>query len=113
MSIKNVTWALKTNGFVHGSDRMVLLVMAESASDKEASCWLAVAEIARRADMSKRNAQYCLRRLERDGYIRPTGLHFSGTVIYEFEKGRKPLHRGGAEPCTGEVQRAASKLEVN
>ena len=79
MSIKNVTWARSCTSRL-ASDRLVLHLMADAASEDR--CWLSVASLAERAQMSPRNARYCLRRLERDGWITPVGISPAQTIIY-------------------------------
>src|SRR5262245_37952718 len=90
MSARNMTWVMYECDCVSG-DRLVLMVMADSASDENDACWLSVGNIAARARLSHRQTQRCLRNLEADGYIKPMGKDKSGTTVYAFQKGGRQI----------------------
>jgi len=58
-------WESKTTS---GSDRLVLLALADNAND-EGICWPSVATIARKSNLSKRYTQMILEKLLKDGHI--------------------------------------------
>lgn len=72
--------------------RLVLLVLADFARGDGEGSWPSVATIASAANLSERQVQYSLRRLERDGEIERTGLSQAGTNVY-----RVVMDRGGAD----------------
>jgi hypothetical protein len=93
-----------------GTDRLVLLVMANSANEETGQVWLSTARIAEKARLSKRSVQYALRRLEESGELGARGVHPKhGTNVYVLrcERGadlappQEPISEdGGATACT-------------
>lgn len=55
---------------MRGSERLVLLALADQASKEKGVCWPSVAKIARRAGLSKRQTRRVLSRLRNAGEIR-------------------------------------------
>ncbi len=72
MSVHAISWVLKHSTAEKG-DRLVLIVLADHASNDGTDAYPAVATIAHEARMSERAVQYALRRLERDGHISSEG----------------------------------------
>lgn len=82
MSIHVMSWVLKRSPARLG-ERLVLLVLADHASDDGTDAFAAVSTIAFEARISERAAQYALRNLEAGGAIAATGVHPQwGTTIY-------------------------------
>jgi hypothetical protein len=91
MSIHAVSWVLRHSD-AEKLDRLVLIVLADYAQDDGADAWPSVESIAAKARCSERAVQYALRRLEGDGRIARTGVHWpEGTNVYSVR-----LEWGGA-----------------
>ena len=86
-----MSWVLR-HSEVAGTDRLVLLVLADHAKEDGTAAWPSVATIAREARAGERTVQYSLRRLEEAGAIRRAGLHRMegqrhGTYVYDVLMG--------------------------
>lgn len=84
MSVHVLSWALK-NSDTTLADRLVLLVLADHANDDGTGAYPSVLTIAHEARLSKRAAQYALRRLESHRAIAREGVSQYGTTIYRVE----------------------------
>src|SRR5271154_3447776 len=69
MSIMAVSWVLEQSKAT-GAARLVLLSIANHASEDGDSCWPSIRTIAREANLSERAVQYALPSLERLGELR-------------------------------------------
>lgn len=102
-----MSWVLRNSEETLGS-RLVLLVLADHASDDGTGAWPSVDTIAREARMTRRAVQYALRGLEERGAIVAAGKSKQGTVIYdvwmETPMGAQNLRPGGADDDTGGAQ---------
>jgi hypothetical protein len=76
--------------------RLVLLVLADHASDDGTGAWPSVGTIAQEARMSESQTRECLRRLERNGAIKANGTSPYRTVIYDVIMAPTEI-RGGAD----------------
>ena len=72
MSVQALSWVLEQSP-ARGTDRLVLLSLANHAHPDGSHAWPAVATIAREAGVSERSAQRALRSLEELGAIEPDG----------------------------------------
>jgi hypothetical protein len=101
MSVHVISWVLQQSQARLG-DRLVLLVLADHARADGTAAWPAVETIAREARLSERQVQRCLRKLEDDKRIRPTGKSKDGTTAYTvvMKEGR---HIVGATSSAGNV----------
>lgn len=116
MSVHAVSWVLSESE-ARGSNRLVLIVLADHASPDGTDSYPSVETIARQARISERSAQYALRALERDGHIargddRPNGTR--SYVIHMRSQDLRPAGRdvavgGGAESAPPGVQRVAPR----
>lgn len=129
MSVSAVSWVLSESE-ARGSERLVLIVLADHASADGTDSYPSVETIALQARVSERSAQYALRALERGGHIargedrpngtrcytvhmrpedlRPAGEDVAGDGGADLAPpGVQILHRGGAESRTEGVQRVA------
>lgn len=81
MSIKvmSVVWEHSTH---KEGTLVVLLALADCAHDDGTGAFPSVETLGKKARMSERNVQYCLRRLIDSGEIEHTGKHGKGTNIY-------------------------------
>lgn len=70
MSIRYVATVLDCLPVLSATDTLVLIALADYASDETRECWPSVATIARRARIDRRTVQRRLRSLEERGYIR-------------------------------------------
>lgn len=69
MSVQAITYVLD-HSEAAGSDRLVLIALANHACSEKAECWPSVRLLAREARCSERTVQYALRELEHAGRIR-------------------------------------------
>jgi hypothetical protein len=102
-----MSWVLRHSPTKLGQ-RLVLLVIADHASETGTQSWCSVDTIAEEARLTRRAVQYALRRLEADGAIIETGKGPAGTHEYavlmgaqnlhgaQTQGGRKTLPQGGA-----------------
>ncbi len=91
MSIHPMSWVLRESEAKLG-DRLVLLVLADHASDDGTGAWPSVATIAAEARLSTRQAQRCLRNLVAQGEIEEDGKSKAGTVnwtLVGYQRGRQ------------------------
>jgi hypothetical protein len=93
--------AVLNNSQARLGDRLVLLVLADSADNDTGSCYPGIPTIARKAGMSERAVQYSIKRLEELGELTVTRQSTKfGTNTYALSGkllGVKQLHRGGAD----------------
>jgi DNA-binding transcriptional ArsR family regulator len=97
------------------TDRLVLLVLANSVNEESGTTYLSVGRISERARVSERTVQYALRRLEESGEITRAGKHPQfGTMVYRLNvsaegvQDLRPLHPVGVQPVApGGVQPVA------
>ena len=82
MSVHTVSWVLRHSDARLGA-RCVLIVLADHAAGDGSGAWPSLETIAREARMSKRQAQRCLRSLERGGAIVAAGRSKTGTTVYQ------------------------------
>jgi Helix-turn-helix domain len=68
MTVKVVTWVFD-NSETTGSERLVLLALADHADDESWSCWPSIARIARKARVSESTARRSLQNLAEQGHI--------------------------------------------
>lgn len=96
------------------SDRLVLLALADHADDESWSCWPSVPRLARKARVSERTVQRCLRSLAEAGHIE---VESQGADVrradrrpnrYTIRRGDSVTPRSGVTPETerGDNQRA-------
>jgi hypothetical protein len=79
MSIRYVATVLDKLTELSATDTLVLIALADFASDDTRECWPSVATIARRARVTRRAVQLRLRSLEKRGLIQVAqGGHFYG-----------------------------------
>lgn len=86
MSVHVSSWVLRHSEAKLGA-RLVLLVIADHASDDGTRSWCSVDTIGREARLSRRATQDALRRLEADGAIVETGKGPNGTHEYRVIMG--------------------------
>lgn len=80
-------------------DRLVLLALGDHAHHDGTNAYASVEKLALEARLSNRQVQRCLRRLEADGHIEPTGVAEHGQVVYRVVMGRQnvaPDKKSGA-----------------
>lgn len=68
MSIQAIDWVLTHERTTTGTDRVVLIALANYA-DEAGECWPSIARLACDANVSERNVRYVLGRLEAAGLI--------------------------------------------
>jgi hypothetical protein len=79
LSIRYVATVLDNLPDVKGTEALVLVALADYASDDTRECWPSIGTLARRARCDRRTAQRCLKSLEQRGLIvRAIGGHFYG-----------------------------------
>lgn len=79
MSIRYVATVLDNLPDVRGTEALVLVALADYASDDTRECWPSIGTLARRARCDRRTAQRCLKSLEKRGLIdRAIGGHQYG-----------------------------------
>lgn len=93
MSVHVMSWVLRHSDETLGR-RLVLLVIADHASEDGTQSWCSVSTLAREARLSRRATQDALRRLEASGAIVETGKGPRGTHEYR-------VAMGGAESAPG------------
>lgn len=109
MSVHVMSWVLRNSEERLGR-RLVLLVLADHASEDGTGAWPSVATIAREARMSESQSRECLRRLEDSGAIRKTGeKSSSGTYIYDVLMEGAPESGGGTESTAKGHRKADSE----
>lgn len=86
MSVHVSSWVLQHSEAKLGA-RLVLLVIADHASDDGTRSWCSVDTLGREARLSRRATQDALRRLEADGAIIETGTGPKGTHEYRVVMG--------------------------
>jgi DNA-binding MarR family transcriptional regulator len=77
---------------LHGSDLLVLLVLADHARDDGTSCYPSVSRIAWMTSLSVRTVQYALRRLQKAGLIERVATakrHRPTEYAIHLEKGKR------------------------
>ena len=107
MSYKVTAWVLEHSEATLAA-RLVLLTMAERARDDGGSAFEAVETIARKSRIGESTARACLRRLEAEGRIEPTGKTRYGTIIYRIKMADAPEMKGarieqGPESSRGQI----------
>jgi hypothetical protein len=69
------------------STRMVAIALADYANTDSGLCWPSISSLSRRAGVSGRQVQRCLREIEADGWIERTcGVHKVGTNLWTWRK---------------------------
>jgi hypothetical protein len=99
MSIHAVSWVLK-HSEATGTDRLVLIALADYANDDGGGAWPSVANISGKAKTKERATQYALRRLEEQGHIERSGKTPKGTNVYRVLMGgadRAPVKLSGVQ----------------
>ncbi len=86
MSVHPLAWVLKNSEAKLGN-RLVLIVLADHASDDGTGAYPSVATIAHECRMSPRNVQYALRDLAKEGSIIEAGVSRYGTTVYTVRMG--------------------------
>ena len=69
MSYKAVEWVLHEERTTQGADRLVLVALAESASDEPWQCWPSAKTLAHRTNLTESYVRKVLSRLEKRGLI--------------------------------------------
>ena len=101
MSVQAISWVLSHSKAKLGA-RLVLLSIANHARDDGTGAWPSIATIAREAHLSDRQAQYCIKLLQKIGEVqRQEGMGPYGTNLYSM-----PL-MGGAKSAPGYDRRGA------
>jgi Helix-turn-helix domain len=86
MSTHALSWVFQHSD-ARGGDRLVLLVLADRAGEREDGAfiaWPGVLRIAREARLSERQVQRCLKNLVEAGEIAPSGTSNKGTTVYRL-----------------------------
>ncbi len=84
MSVHVISWVLRHSPATLG-DRLVLIVLADHASNDGGDAYPSVKTIADEAKLSERQAHRCLRDLEQSGQIERQGTGPRGVVIYRVK----------------------------
>lgn len=103
MSVHVMSWVLRHSDETLGR-RLVLLVIADHASEDGTQSWCSVSTLAREARLSRRATQDALRRLEASGAIVETGKGPRGTHEYRVAMGGADSALGGADHDVGGAQ---------
>lgn len=83
MSVACMTWVF-THSTAAGSDRLLLLAIADHAGDTGGDAWPSVPTLARKTGISERSVQRGIQRLEAGGHLRvERGAGRGGTNRYE------------------------------
>lgn len=107
MSIKVMQWVWENSPTTRG-DRLVLLAIADCASDDGANAWPSLSTIAKKAGITVRACQLALRRLESFGYLKvemqagPKGCN-KYTILMTRVKKVQGEGDSGAKKRRGEV----------
>lgn len=102
MSVHVLSWVLRHSEATLGR-RLVLLVIADHASEDGTGSYCSVRTLAREARMSRRAVQIALRRLEADGMITEVGEGPNGTHDYTVLMGGVETTPGADTDETGGV----------
>ena len=115
VEIRELVW---THAPYRGNKLLAALVLAEHV-DSDAICWPGVRRIAKRSRQSERNARYCLRKFETDGFI-STERRENTSSCYRINVAwllaRKPIerqNRAGGQKLPQVGQNAATKWGKN
>lgn len=105
MSVHVTSWVLRHSETRLG-DRLVLLALADHAHQDGSGAYASVETLAHEARLSERQTQRCLRNLENDGQITPTGIAAKGQVVYQIRMGRQndTPDKSGNEGVTNQVE---------
>ena len=88
MSIQAMSWVLNESKSTLGS-RLVLLSIANHADDKGMNAWPSIPVIARQARLTERQAQNCIKKLERSGELQiARGEGYRGSHRYTMPRMR-------------------------
>lgn len=107
-----MSWVLRHSEAKLGA-RLVLLVLADHASDDGTGAWPSVGTIAREARMSESQTRDCLRRLEGDGAIKANGKSSRGTVIYDVLMVGGPESGGGRSSAPNRPSTTTTDLDLD
>lgn len=89
MSIQAISWVLEFSQSLQGA-RLVLLSIANHASDRGNNAWPSIATIAHEAGLSERQVQYCLPKLEALGELEVRrGVGRGNTHLFAMPKFRE------------------------
>lgn len=98
MSVRVMTWVFD-HSRAEGSDRLVLLAIADRANDEGGDAWPSLAWIAQKANLSERTVRRCLRSLEENGEIE-TLVQAGGNKFTRHDRRpnayRVVMHSGGS-----------------
>lgn len=141
VSIRYVAAVLDNLPAVKGTEALVLVALADYASDDTRECWPSIATICRRARCDRRTAQRCLKSLELRGLVdRAIGGHqygkntatryrlkfdYAGNIVPDVEpvatypQGRRNAaggaasvsHKGGVDDAQGRRNAAPSVID--
>lgn len=99
MSVHVTSWVLKHSEVSVPGRRLVLLVLADHASDDGTNSYPAVETIAHECRMSERGVQYALKALRESGQIEKLGVHpVYGTNEWRVVMGVHSVHPPGVQP---------------
>src|SRR6186713_2225872 len=100
MSVHVLSWVLRNSDETLGR-RLVLLVLADHASEDGTQSWASVATIAHEARMSRSQVQRCLRGLEESGAIVEVARTKHGTHNYSVLMEGPHIAAGAASATEG------------
>lgn len=87
-----------------GASRWILFTIASHADARQRQCFCSLDTLARESGWSRRSVMQHIARLLQQGYLRLTGMHRSGTCIYQVQlerllaAGTADLHATPAPP---------------
>lgn len=108
-----MTWVFN-NSEATGSERLVLLALADHADDEDWSCWPSIERLAKKARVSESTARRCIKKLEQDGRLQvqtnaaPSHRQDRRTNMYTLVdevSGCTPVENGVSNPALRGVKR--------
>ena len=105
MSLNALTWALNVQTG-NGTNKLVLLLLADRYNDSDEIAWPPVAWLAERAELSRRTVQRALRELEEQGLIEHVGWR-GRSADRQAKTYRLPIPNGASQchPMTSTTSR--------
>lgn len=105
MSLKALNWALDTRAG-NGTNKLVLLLLADRYNDSDEIAWPPVTWLAERAELSRRTVQRALRELEELGLIEHVGWR-GRSADRQAKTYRLPIPNGASDchPMTSTTSR--------
>ena len=115
-----MTWALVKRAIespAGGSDKLILILMANHADAKTGRCWASLSTLASESGLTERGISKVINRLESGGYLRRHGRPGQSTIytltpeLSSWVKPRKPARKNVGTPELSSVTPELSSYE--